>query len=89
MKGQPAIFAGDFHKPIHADETLWTIEDGNSLTITLSKVFLLSYISVLPLFQVNNMEWWSQLLIGEPEINTRKIVPENSKLDELDGEVSL
>jgi hypothetical protein len=32
------------------------------------------------------MEWWKTIIQGDPEIDLQKVVPENSKLDDLDSE---
>lgn len=62
---------GVFHKRIIVDDSLWTLED-NELVFTLQKD--------------NKMEWWKCVLVGDPEINTQKVQPENSKLSDLDGD---
>lgn len=42
-------------------------------------------ISIL-LTKHNQMEWWKYLVKGEPEVDTQKVEPENSKLSDLDAE---
>jgi len=57
---------------IICDDSFWTVEDGNRLVINLQKL--------------NQMEWWSCLCIGDPKIDVKKVQPENSRLEDLDGD---
>jgi len=59
-------------KAVIVDDSFWTVEDGNRVVINLQKL--------------NQMEWWDGVCIGDPTIDVKKVQPENSKLDELDGE---
>jgi hypothetical protein len=67
LKGQPPIVDGELHKRVIVDDSLWTLEDGRDLVLTLQKD--------------NKMEWWKCVIIGDPEINTQKVQPENSKVN--------
>ncbi|EKF98764.1 hypothetical protein TCSYLVIO_010327 [Trypanosoma cruzi] len=72
MKGKTPIVNGDLYAAVKAEECMWTIEDGSTVVITLTKM--------------NQMEWWKTVIAGDAEIDLQKVVPENSKLDDLDSE---
>lgn len=91
LKGQEPIFEGELCKEIKVEDSTWTVgKHLNTIfslhpetTIVLQedqeKVFI-------HLEKVNQMTWWENVLTHHPKIDTRKIVPENSKLSDLDGD---
>lgn len=66
LRGQPPIVDAPLTKDIIVDDSFWTVEDGNRLVMNLQKL--------------NQMEWWSAVCVGDPEINVQDIQPENSSL---------
>ncbi|KOM41386.1 hypothetical protein LR48_Vigan04g158400 [Vigna angularis] len=72
LKGQPPIIEGELYRSVKPDDCYWSIEDQCALSILLTKH--------------DQMEWWKCLVKGDPEIDTQKVEPENSKLSDLDPE---
>ena len=79
LKGQPLIIDGELHKKVVVDDCFWTLEQdaagGKEVVIAMTKE--------------DKMNWWKCAIEGDPEIDTQKVVPENSKLSELDGETRM
>ena len=63
---------GKLAEKVAVDDCFWQIEDQKEIVVYLQKV--------------NTMQWWSRLIEGTPEIDTKKIEPESSKLSDLDPE---
>ncbi|XP_050225247.1 protein BOBBER 1 [Mercurialis annua] len=72
LKGQPPIIDGELYKPIRVDDCYWSIEDQNTISVLLTKH--------------DQMDWWKCIVKGDPEVDTQKVEPENSKLADLDPE---
>jgi hypothetical protein len=75
LKGHPMWIDAALHKRVLTDDCYWTLEEVDGRKVVS-----------LYLAKSNSMEWWSAIAEGEPEIDTSKVEPENSKLSDLDGE---
>jgi hypothetical protein len=58
------------------DDSTWTLSSAPDGTKTVE----------IHLDKANKMEWWPHVVAGAPKIDVSKIVPENSKLSDLEGE---
>ena len=75
IKGEKPIIDGDLSEPVKAGDSAWTItdiEDGREIQVELIKK--------------TGMHWWKNVIVGDPEIDTSKIEPEQSNLADLDPE---
>jgi flagellar biosynthesis GTPase FlhF len=75
IKGEPLLIDGKLHEKVKPDDCMWTLIDNKIVQITLEKH--------------DGMKWWNCVVQGDPGIDTKKIVPENSKLSDLDGETRM
>ena len=73
LKGTTPIIDGKLHDKVKVDDSTWTLIDNKLVHVYLEKL--------------DAMKWWSCVLAGEKEIDTKKVVPENSNLSDLDGDI--
>eukprot|EP00667_Euglena_gracilis_P014847 EG_transcript_15405 len=72
LKRADPIVDGELFAKIKVEDVFWTVEDSDTVVVHLTKC--------------NQMEWWKSVIKGHTEINLQKVQPENSKLEDLDGE---
>lgn len=73
LRGAPAVLDGKLHDKVKVEDSTWTLVDNKLVHVYLEKL--------------EKQKWWSCVISGEPEIDTKLVVPENSKLSDLDGDV--
>jgi hypothetical protein len=73
LKGESPVIDGALHEKVKPDDCTWTLIDNKVIHVYLEKY--------------DGMKWWSCVIVGAKELDTKKIVPENSKLSDLDGDI--
>lgn len=73
------LLKGELHKKVIVDDCFWTLEEDAAGRKEV----------VISFQKENKQEWWKCVVVGDPEINTQKVQPENSKLSDLDGETRM
>ncbi|RMZ80701.1 hypothetical protein DV738_g2559, partial [Chaetothyriales sp. CBS 135597] len=76
IKGQDPVIDGNFPFPILVDDSTWTLSTNPDSTKTIA----------ITLTKAAGSAWWPHIITSAPKIDVTKIVPENSKLSDLDGE---
>ncbi|KNH05425.1 nuclear migration protein nudC [Perkinsela sp. CCAP 1560/4] len=70
--GDAIFLSGPLVHRIRPSESMWTLDNGVAVCLQLAKQ--------------NQQEWWKTVIQGDRAIDLSKVCPENSKLDDLDGE---
>lgn len=67
---------GTLPHAVAVDDSTWTLTTAPDGTKTVE----------IHLDKANKLEWWAHIVTTAPAIDVTKIVPDNSKLSDLDGE---
>lgn len=89
LRNQEPIMSGELCKEIKVEDSTWTVGMLKAHDILAVPEILLSEDQqsvLIHLEKLNSQTWWENVLTHHPKIDVRKIVPENSKLSDLDGE---
>ena len=76
VRGQTPIIDGDTPFPLDTEDSTWTL---STLPSGSKEV-------VLTITKSRGSNWWPHITTDAPKIDVTKIVPENSKLGDLDGQ---
>ena len=81
IKGQKeSLIDGEFFEKINSEDSLWTLENGEI------QDYKGKYVHIAIEKWKGQWHWWDSVIKGHDKINTQKISPEPSKLQDLDGE---
>ncbi|KAK5936667.1 hypothetical protein PMZ80_011038 [Knufia obscura] len=76
IKGQTPVIDGDTPFPLNTEDSTWTLSTKPDNTKEI----------VLTIAKSAGSNWWPHITTDAPKIDVTKIVPENSKLGDLDGD---